>query len=163
MDIAIIPSEDIPPRFDRRLVYEEDFVVAVRAGHAFADKPTLKRYCEMPHLVVSDSGDPHGFVDEHLAKQDRSRRVALTVPNFMFALAVIAGSNLIAALPRRFVSMHAARFRVVSVNPPLPLPRFRLNAIAPRVAMMDAGLRWIFDLLTNTEPVAPSRHKRSPA
>src|SRR4029453_13971404 len=28
MDIAIIPSDDIPPRFEKRFVYEEDFVIA---------------------------------------------------------------------------------------------------------------------------------------
>jgi hypothetical protein len=30
---------------------------------------------------------------------------------------------------------------------PLPLGRFRLTAIAPKVAMMDAGLAWLFDRL----------------
>jgi DNA-binding transcriptional LysR family regulator len=163
MDIAIIPSDDVPPRFERRCIYEEDFVVAMRTGHAFADDPTLKRYCEMQHLVVSDSGDPYGFVDEWLAKQGRSRRIALTVPNFMFALAVIAETQLISALPRKFAVMHGARFKVLSVDAPLPLPHFRLNAIAPKVAMMDGGVAWIFDRLTKQQPVAGTRHQRSPA
>ena len=129
MDIAIIPSDDIPARFHERTLYEEDFVVAMRAGHPFADAPTLDRYCEMQHLVVSLTGDPHGFVDDVLAEQGRSRRVALTVPNFMFALAVIAETDLISALPRRFVAMHAARFGVVrwsaAAARPLPAQRRR--------------------------------------
>lgn len=54
----------------------------------------------------------------------------------MFALAVIAETDLISALPRRFVTMHAARFGVLSLDAPLPLPGFRLNAVAPKVAMM---------------------------
>jgi DNA-binding transcriptional LysR family regulator len=147
MDVAIIPSDDIPPRFEKRTVYEEDFVIAVRRGHAFADAPTLKRFCSMQHLVVSHTGDPHGFVDELLAKRGLARRIALTVPNFMFALAITAETDLISALPRRFVAMHAGRFGVVGLDAPLPLPRFRLNAVAPKVAMMDAGLKWLFDLL----------------
>jgi DNA-binding transcriptional LysR family regulator len=147
MDIAVIPSEHIPARFHARGLYEEDFVVAMRAGHPFADDPTLERYCEMQHLVVSLSGDPHGFVDEALAKQGYSRRIALTVPNFMFALAAISETDLISALPRRFVAMHAIRFAVVAVDTPLQLPRFRLNAVAPKVAMMDIGLAWLFGVL----------------
>ncbi|TIM10100.1 LysR family transcriptional regulator [Mesorhizobium sp.] len=147
IDIAIIPSDDIPPRFEKRCIYEEDFVIAMRPGHPFARDPSLERYCSVQHLVVSDSGDPYGFVDEQLAKQGRARRVALTVPNFMFALAVIAETDLISALPRRFVAMHAARFGVLSLDAPLPLPGFRLNAVAPKVAMMDAGVAWLFDLL----------------
>src|SRR5260221_3190836 len=36
MDIAIIPSDHIPARFLERTLYEEDFVIAIRAGHPFA-------------------------------------------------------------------------------------------------------------------------------
>ena len=151
MDIAIVPTDDIPPRFEKRLIYEENFVIAMRAGHPFADDPTIERYCEMRHLVVSESGDPHGFVDEHLAAQGRARRVALTVPNFMFALAVVAETDLVSALPRQFVAMHAARFGVRALDAPLPLPDFRLNAVAPKVAMMDSGLAWLFEVLGETE------------
>ena len=55
-------SRSFPPTTSRRAstqrtLYEEDFVVAMRAGHPFADDPTLDRYCEMQHLVVSLTGD----------------------------------------------------------------------------------------------------------
>jgi hypothetical protein len=43
--------------------------------------------------------------------------------------------------------MHPARFGVTSSEAPLPLSLFRIRAIAPRVAMMDAGLVWLFDPL----------------
>jgi DNA-binding transcriptional LysR family regulator len=147
MDIAIVPSDDIPVRFHRQTLYEEDFVVAMRRGHPYAQAPTLDRYCEMQHLVVSLTGDRHGFVDEVLAKHGRSRRIALTVPNFLFALAVIAETDLITALPRRFAAMHAPRFGIVSLDAPLALPRFRLNAVAPGAAMMDKGTSWLFEAL----------------
>ncbi len=163
MDVAIIPSDRIPPRFHQRLLYEEDFIVAMRAGHPFAAEPTLEGYCEMQHLVVSHGGDPHGFVDEALAKQGRSRRIALTVPNFMFALAVIAETDLISALPRRFTATHAARFGVVALNAPLPLGNFRLNAIAPAAAMMDAGVAWLIDVLGGVERVSSTKRKRLPS
>ena len=160
MDVAIIPSDDIPPRFEKRPVYDEDFVIAVRKGHVFARKPTLDRFCDMQHLVVSHTGDPQGFVDELLAKRGMSRRIALTVPNFMFALTVAAESDLVCALPRRFVSLHARHFDVQAIDPPLPLPRFRLNAVAPQVAMMDSGLKWFFELLTNATRPRPRRFQR---
>lgn len=162
MDIAIVPSDDIPARFSKRTHYEEDFVVAMRAGHPFGDDPTLGRYCMMQHLVVSLAGDAHGFVDIVLAKLGCSRRIALTVPNFMFALAVIAETELISALPRRFVAMHAPRFGVVGLEAPLPLGRFRLNAVASKAAMMDMGLAWLFDVLGKAEQAAHKRHKDTP-
>jgi DNA-binding transcriptional LysR family regulator len=162
-DVAIIPSDRIPARFHHRTLYEEDFVVAMRAGHPFAAAPTLKHYCEMQHLVVSLTGDPYGFVDEVLAKEGQSRRIALTVPNFMFALAVIAETDLISALPRRFAAMYAARFGVVGMDAPLSLGNFRLNAVAPSAAMMDMGLAWFFNELGKTPQAARKRPKRSPS
>ncbi|WP_441228135.1 LysR family transcriptional regulator [Tardiphaga sp. 20_F10_N6_6] len=151
IDIAVVPSDDIPARFHRRTLYEEDFVIALRAGHPFAKAPTLKHYCEMQHLVVSHAGDPYGFVDQVLANENRSRRIALTVPNFMYALAVVAETDLISAIPRRFAALHAPRFGVVSLDPPLPLGSFRLNAVVPVAAMMDAGLAWLIDTLGKGE------------
>jgi DNA-binding transcriptional LysR family regulator len=163
MDVAIVPSDHIPARFQRRTLYEEDFVVAMRAGHPFGTAPTLKRYCQMQHLVVSLSGDPFGFVDELLAKEGRSRRIALTVPNFMFALAVIADTDLISALPRRFAAMHAPRFGIETVEAPLSLGSFRLNAVAPNAAMTDMGLAWLFNALGKAERAVPTHHKRAPS
>jgi DNA-binding transcriptional LysR family regulator len=147
IDIAIIPSDDIPPRFDHWTVFEEDFIVAVRQGHPLAEHVTLDRYCEMEHLVVSMSGDPHGFVDQLLAAEGRTRRIALTLPNFMFALAVVADSDLVCALPRRFARMHAERFGIVAVEAPFPMASFKLNAVLPKSASADLGLRWLADLL----------------
>ncbi|MFI0847509.1 LysR family transcriptional regulator [Mesorhizobium sp. IMUNJ 23232] len=153
MDVAIVPNEEFPARFARHPLYREDFIVAARAGHPFAADPSLPNYCAMQHLVVSQTGDPHGFVDNILLGQGLSRRVALTVPNFMFALAVLAATDLISALPRRFVEMQAARFGVVAVEPPLPLGTFTLNVVTQQVAMRDPGIEWLVGLLAPTPAI----------
>jgi len=147
MDVAIVPAAGIPPRFHQRALYDEDFVLCARVGHPIADEPTLARYCNMRHLVVSHTGDAQGIVDHALAEQGRARRIVLTVPNFMFALAVISDTDLISALPRRFVAMHGARFGVVGIELPIPLRRFHLTAIASKAAMMDKGVAWLVDVL----------------
>jgi DNA-binding transcriptional LysR family regulator len=94
-----------------------------------------------PDAASAGSGDPYGFVDKQLERQGRARRIALTVPNVMFALAAIAETDFISALPQRFVTLHAVRFGAVAIEPALPLPGFRLNTVAPKVAMMDAAWR----------------------
>jgi DNA-binding transcriptional LysR family regulator len=147
VDIAIAPLDSVPARFTHCTLYEEDFVIAMRRGHPFARDPSLDRYCEMRHLVVSLTGDAFGFVDQALSQRGRSRRIALTVPNFMMALAIVAETDLIAALPRRLLAMQAARFGVVSTEAPLPLLRSRIRAVVPKVAMMDGGVAWLFQAL----------------
>jgi DNA-binding transcriptional LysR family regulator len=145
VDVAVAPFGDVPARFAVRIVYEEDFVVAVRRGHAFAKEPTLDRYCEMRHLLVAPRGDPRGGVDELLAGLGRSRRIALAVPNFMLAIDLVSKTNLISVLPKRFVEMHARRFGLVTV--PLPVQDFwpPVKAVVPKPALMDAGIVWLVD------------------
>ena len=74
----------------------------------------------------------------------------MTVPNFMMALAVVAETDMIAALPERIVASHAAHFDIVTVKAPLAFRRFDIRAITPKVALMDAGLAWLFDTLAQT-------------
>jgi hypothetical protein len=50
-----------------------------------------------------------------------------------------------AALPRQLTSLHARRFGVRSVEAPLALPSFPVSLLAPKVAMMDAGVAWLLD------------------
>lgn len=147
MDIAVVPADKVPARFTSRTLYEGGFVIAMRAGHPFGEDPTLDAFCRMQHLVVSLTGDAHGFVDDALAQQGRSRRVVLTVPNFMVALAIVAETDLIAALPKTLVAMHAQRFNVVSTEAPLPLVHSHIRAIASKAALMDAGVAWLFEML----------------
>ena len=147
MDIAVAPIDRAPPRFATRLLFEADFVVVMRKRHPFAARPTLQRFCEARHLVVSMTADPRGFVDDDLARLGASRRVALTVPDFGAAVAAVADSDLIAAMPRRFAAMHAARFGVVVRELPLRPRKFAIRAAATKVALMDVGLAWLFDEL----------------
>jgi DNA-binding transcriptional LysR family regulator len=161
MDIAIAPLDRVPARFVTRTLIEEDFVVVARARHPFALKPTLEQFCRMRHLVVSLTGDAHGFIDTALESQGRTRRVALTVPDFAMGLMTVAETDLIAAMPRRFVALHAARFGLVSRELPLRVQTFAITMIATRAAMMDAGLAWLFGVLPETvEPSVKRRRRR---
>lgn len=148
LDIAILPVEGAPARFTLRPLFAEEFVIGMRKGHPFAKRPSLDRYCEARHLVVSMAGDPYGFVDKALAEHGRSRRIALTAPNFMLALALVADSDMLAALPKSLLSRNAQRFGLQSVKAPLPLPGFQISVVATRAALTDAGVAWLFEMLS---------------
>jgi DNA-binding transcriptional LysR family regulator len=111
-------------------LYEESFVIATRIGYPFSRDPTFNRYCQMQHLVVSLTGDPHGLFDDLLAGLGRSRRVAVTVPNFMQAMMLIAETDLVAALPSRLAATHAERLGLTLFEPPLPRGSYKIRAIA---------------------------------
>jgi DNA-binding transcriptional LysR family regulator len=150
-DIAVLPIRDVPARFAAQRLYEEEFVVVMRRGHAFASNPTLRAFCSMRQLLVSGTGDKHGFVDELLAQKGLSRHVAVTVPSFMMALSVLAESDLIAALPSKLVERHAQRFNLASVRLPLKRARDSIRAIVSKAAMADPGVAFVFDALARIE------------
>jgi DNA-binding transcriptional LysR family regulator len=152
LDVAILPIDEVPARFMARKLYEEEFVVAMRAGHPFAAAPTLDNYCKQRHLVVSLTRDNESFVDKALAEKGRERRVALAVPNFMMALTLLAESDFVAAVPRSLVAAHSRRFGLTNSDAPLPLRRFVTQAVTTRSAMMDAGVAWLFDLIAEVAP-----------
>jgi DNA-binding transcriptional LysR family regulator len=150
-DVVIVPLDEVPARFVHKMISEEDFVIVSRAGHPFAEAPTLDRYCTMKHIVVSTTGEWHTNVDNVLARDGRSRRIALTVPNFMLAFALIAETDLIAALPKSLLAMHGERFGLIGTPLPFRTRRFQVRAIVPKVAMMDAGVEWLFGILGRTD------------
>ena len=147
MDLAVMPIAAVPGRFALQAMFEEDFVISARGDHPWLKKPTLSAFAAAQHLVVSHTGDPNGFVDIALAERGLSRRVALTAPNFMLALALLADTGLIAAVPRSIFHLHGPRFNLGCAKPPLPLPRFTLTMVAPKPALQDAGLRWLLQTL----------------
>ena len=149
VDVVVAPFGEVPARFAERVVYEEDFVVAMRRGHVFAKEPTLDRYCEMRHLLVAPRGDPRGGVDDLLETLGRTRRVALAVPNFMLAIDLVSKTDLISVLPKHFVAMHARRFGIVMAKLPFDETWPPVKAVVPKVALMDTGIVWLVDRIVS--------------
>jgi DNA-binding transcriptional LysR family regulator len=145
LDLAVLPIGPLTPRFAAQLLFEDEFIVAMRRGHAFARDPSLPSYLAMRHMLVSAIGDAYGVADQKLAEISLSRRVALTVPNFMMALAQLAETDLIATLPRHLVTRHAARFGLETAPVPLPWQKDPVRVVALKAAMTDAGIAWVFD------------------
>jgi DNA-binding transcriptional LysR family regulator len=157
IDVAMLPLRTVPPRFEARRLYDEDFVVAMRKGHVFGRAPTQAAFLRSQHLLVSLSGDPRGFVDELLARRGLKRRIVLTVPSFMMALAHLPSSDLIATLPRRLVEQPAARFGLAFAELPFKRKPDPIQAVATKAAMMDTGIAWLMEaIVSSVEPGQPS-------
>jgi DNA-binding transcriptional LysR family regulator len=160
LDVAILPFagflkvEEAPLRFAKRQLYDEVFVVAMRARHPFAKTPSLKAYCAAQHVLVSGTGDREGYVDRLLAEKSLARHVVLTVPNFMAALAVVAETDLLGALPGSFAAAYSERFDVVTAPLPIKQHVSELHALVPKAALADQGIAWLLGILA--ESVRPA-------
>lgn len=162
MDLVIQPIVNVPPRFVAARLYDEEFCIALRAGHPLGKRPSLARYCDASHVLVSATGDAFGNVDIELKKLGRARRIAATVPNFMLALALVAETDLVAAVPRA-AAEHARKLGVQLVDPPAPLApltRSAINVIASRAALDDAGVAWLFRMISERAQRSTQRTPR---
>ncbi len=81
-------------------LFEGGYLLAMRADHPLAGRQiTLDEFLQARHLLVSMSGEAHGFVDSYLDQKGLSRRIAATVNHFSTVPQVLRESNLIAAVP----------------------------------------------------------------
>lgn len=124
-------------------VGREDFVCLLRAGHPAADALDLATYAALPHLLVAPGGTPGGAVDKALERHGLGRRVAVRTRHFLTAPELVARTDLVATLPRRFAEAQAARLGLVVRPPPLEVPGFDMRVAWHERWQHDPGHRWI--------------------
>lgn len=120
----------------------ERFVTVVRSAHPLAKKRwTLRRFVDAEHVLVRPvGGTAVGAVDRVLHARGLQRHVALHVPFFSSALAIVAESDYVLTLPSSLVPRRS-RLRVAT--PPVDIPGFALEARWPQRLNEDARHRWL--------------------
>ena len=108
---------------------------------------SLEAYASLSHAMVSPRGDGPGFVDELLAKQGLSRRVALRVPHFFSALAIVERSDLILTAPTSLSHLLTTRTRVMALPAPLRLPEHAIQMLWHERFSNEPGHAWLRDVL----------------
>lgn len=130
IDIALGLAWDLPRSIRKIDLYEESYAVVMRRGHPLgAAGFDLNAYLGAEHLVVSPKGDLSGIVDAELEKQGKTRSVAVSVPQFLPALSIVASTELIATLPLRLVESQAERYQLAIAQPPVDIRKFTVSAL----------------------------------
>jgi DNA-binding transcriptional LysR family regulator len=104
LDLALY-GHPPPPGLSAEPLFEERFVCVVDPGHPLARQPVLELddYLRGTHVVVDIRDGRQGVVDADLDANDVTRAAGLVVPHHRSALLAVAGSDLIATLPRRML------------------------------------------------------------
>ena len=126
-----------------KTLFEEQFVVAQRAGHPRGREPlTLDEYCALDHILISaEGGGFSGLVDDTLAMANRRRRVTVSVQTYALAPLVVANSDCLCTLPRRFLAKYAAAIEIM--EPPFALDALGLTAFWHPRYQDDEGHAWL--------------------
>lgn len=143
---------DAPTQIRRRLLFEDSFTVLMQRSHPFANQSlTLKRYATATHVVVSPSGQRHGFVDDELMALGLARRVSLVVNQFGLLHAALQDADVIATVSKRNANQLLAHTKNFICKPvPIKLPPARIHAYWHRRADADQRLAALLDIALAT-------------
>lgn len=147
IDILVTGADRAHGELMQRPLFEDGFLSAQRKGHPRGNGPLdLDRFCALDHLLISaDGGGFSGLVDDALAALGRSRRVAVSIQTYALAPVILAHSDCICTLPRRFLFRFANELDLTP--PPLDLPPARIVALWHPRNQEDKGHAWLRDCL----------------
>ncbi|WP_090114229.1 LysR family transcriptional regulator [Limimaricola pyoseonensis] len=128
-DMALVPALELPNWVHSRHVFDSAFAVIARAGHpavaAAAVRPgevmPVDLFCDLYHVLFSPEGKTRAMGDAALARVGRERRVAMTLPVFSGVCRAVAGSDLIALIPRQLARRVAGPMGLEVYAPPMPI------------------------------------------
>ncbi|MHA6492119.1 LysR family transcriptional regulator [Pseudomonas borbori] len=145
LDLVLGRFEAIPARFSRRHWMSETLQLALRREHPLVRGDVdLDTFLRLRHLWVH-GGQTRGMVDQWLGEQGLCRDILYTTPNYLQAAHIVAGSELVAVLPRELARHFAALLPLQLVDLPFELGPFHLEIVSLAQRQRDAALQWLIE------------------
>jgi DNA-binding transcriptional LysR family regulator len=153
IDLSLQTMDSVPDGMKAQQLFIEHYVLVGRKGHEQLNRrPTVKQFCAMDHLVISPSGGGFtGITDTVLGHIGLSRRVVLSVPHFLVAIALIEKTDLVAMLPSRLV--HTENLK--RVNAPVEVPGFQMGMVWHERFDRDPAHRWLREQIAKAVSAGP--------
>jgi DNA-binding transcriptional LysR family regulator len=157
-ELGIAPAMVPTGRLHFRPLFRERGIVILNKALAFAnDRLTLKRFCELPHVVITPnvaSSSAAAFFDEafdrELYRRKLTRRVALTLQYFLSVPHIVATHRLVATVPARLLSHAGYQPSVVVRQPLIALPEMVMGMFWHERTHKNPLHRWFRDLVRQT-------------
>lgn len=148
IDLAIGHCPQFQPWHQKQLLYEEHFV-CVASSERFKNRKaiTLEEYVAAAHLLVSPKEDMVGLVDEALARQNLSRNIVMSVPNFLIVPFILVNTNFIATLPAHLVKTFVEVWQLYAWTLPFEMAGFSVDLLWHSKNGREAGHVWLRNLI----------------
>lgn len=145
VELAVTVADDLPAGILRKQLFHGDFVCLFDGQQVKQRRLTEKQYFAREHVIVSYNADLRGIVEDMLGK---TRRVRCSVSSFSNLGAIVAGTRLIATVPRLVAhSIRALRPHLVVAELPFELGGTPMELLWPAAADADAPLRFVRELI----------------
>jgi DNA-binding transcriptional LysR family regulator len=143
-DLAIGFTPDLEAGFFQQALFAQDFVCLAAASHPRVQARLSRRsFSAEGHILVSTSGTGHAIVDKVLARQKIERRVVLRLPSYLGVASIVAKTDLLVIVPRLLGNALALQEPVQVLEPPVPLPTYKVKQHWHERFNADAGNVWL--------------------
>ena len=144
IDLAVGFTPDLEAGFYQQALFAQDFVCLAAIAHPrIGAKLTRKAFLNEGHILVMSAGTGHSVVDKVLAKNKVERRVVLRVPSFLGVARIVAQTEFLVIVPRQLGHALAEQERVKVLEPPLPLPAYKVKQHWHERFNLNAGNVWL--------------------
>lgn len=150
-----VSGAHLPPGAVSTPIGRDSLVLAMRRGHpASAAALTMADYARLDHVGVSLFGDSQSMIDSALAAEGLERRIALTTPSFVAALAAVAAADSVTAVSRALAAQFVDLFDLALVTPPFPGADYEMTLVWAKHRDGDFLLAWLRGLIAGIAEAA---------
>ena len=143
-DLAVGFTPDLEAGFYQQALFAQDFVCLAAAAHPrIRGKLSRQAFCAEGHIAVAVAGTGHAIVDKVLGQHKVKRRVVLRVPSYLGVARIVAQTQLLVIVPRRFGDALALQERVQVLEPPVALPPYKVKQHWHERFNLDSGNLWL--------------------
>ena len=130
------------PEVLTQALFRDRLVGVVREGHPLSRGPlSAARFAQGQHVYVSRRGQDRGQIDDALEAQGLVRQVSIVVAGFNTAIALARGTDLIASVPERYISVPPRGLHCFEL--PVTLPPFTVAMLWHPRQDADLAHRWL--------------------
>src|SRR5260370_20486058 len=113
LDLVLVADDGYAPaHFAKEVIFEVDFVGVVAKESRFSRVLTLKQYLAADHIGVGILGGIQTIPEKRLAGIGAKRHCPIWVPYHTTAMRSLAGTNLVATVPRRMAELETSNLTV---------------------------------------------------
>lgn len=143
--VGIMAGPDFDPgRLHHEVLLDEGLATIVRTDHPRVRRRlTLKAFCELDHVLVTEQRGASGIVDVELARKGLTRRIAIRVPRHTLVGDLIARTDLVATIDGRIAERFASGLDVRVFPTPVPLPKAAFAMMWHDRTHADPARQWL--------------------
>ena len=144
IDLAMGFLPGLKSGFFQRKLFSQPYVCVFRRGHPLARTGvSARQFRAAEHVAIVSEGTGHGVVDEVIEQAGIRRRLRLTVPHFMAVGPVLAATDMIAVVPRRFADCACEPFGLATAPCPVKIPESVINVFWHTRSHREPANQWL--------------------